>query len=64
MSRPVFNTERVMMNIKGAKHPCLNESFIANDVFMEDKSIFFITGPNMGGKSTTLRMVCLAAVLG
>lgn len=45
------------------RHPCLQEGFIPNDVSMEGKNIVFLTGPNMGGKSTTLRMVCLAAVL-
>jgi dsDNA-specific endonuclease/ATPase MutS2 len=40
-------------------------SFVPNDICLGGDAPGFIllTGPNMGGKSTLLRQVCLAAVL-
>jgi DNA mismatch repair protein MSH6 len=40
-------------------------SFVPNDIVLGGSAAGFIllTGPNMGGKSTLLRQVCLAAVL-
>jgi len=39
--------------------------FVPNDVRLGggDSKLLLLTGPNMGGKSTLLRQVCLAAVL-
>ncbi len=56
------------IDLKQARHPCLENqdiislnasSFIANDVsLVQGKSDFMIiTGPNMGGKSTYIRMI-------
>eukprot|EP01083_Nonionella_stella_P069822 186371_1 len=53
------------VNIKGARHPCLeltrlddDTGVIPNDVDMNQSSLFqVITGPNMGGKSTYIRMI-------
>lgn len=51
------------LSIKGARHPCLTMiDFIPNDIIMKEK-IMLLTGPNMGGKSTILRTVCLLAIL-
>lgn len=59
--RPIFTPN--ILSIKGAKHPCLTMiDFIPNDIIMKEK-IMLLTGPNMGGKSTILRTVCLLAVL-
>ena len=59
--RPVFSKDH--FQIRGARHPCLTMiDFIPNDIVM-DKKVMLLTGPNMGGKSTTLRTVCLLAVL-
>lgn len=43
-------------------------TFIPNDVILgidenKDKNLMLITGPNMGGKSTTLRMSCIISIL-
>ncbi len=54
--------------IKKGRHPIiasmLFEKFIANDTQLTDsQSLFIITGPNMGGKSTYLRQVALICLL-
>jgi len=57
-----------VFDLKGMIHPCvaLNTSseFIKNDIVLEqDKRVFLITGPNMGGKSTLMRTVCIATIM-
>ena len=52
----------------GLSHPCassLARAFVPNDARLGGKHPGFclITGPNMGGKSTYLRQVCLAAIM-
>lgn len=50
------------LELIGARHPCMERlddvAFIANDVVMRpgSSSFMIITGPNMGGKSTYIRM--------
>jgi DNA mismatch repair protein MutS len=66
-SRPTFNNDRNIL-IAGGKHPViasiLGSVFIANDTQLTDEqSLFVITGPNMGGKSTYLRQVALIAIM-
>ena len=68
MTRPEISnfTENPFINFKGARHPCIcltGVNFIPNDIFIQDKNILLITGPNMGGKSTTLRMACLLIII-
>jgi DNA mismatch repair protein MSH6 len=54
---------------RGLRHPCLSldpsRTFIPNDTELGGPAPHFLllTGPNMGGKSTLLRQVCLATVL-
>lgn len=65
--RPDFNHQRNIM-IKDGKHPViaaqLQHQFIANDTKLTDEqSLWIVTGPNMGGKSTYLRQVALICVL-
>lgn len=58
--RPQFNLEREVKIIKG-RHPVVEKftSFVGNDVIMNKNEIFLITGPNMSGKSTYMRMFAL-----
>ncbi len=65
--RPIFNDERTVM-IKQGKHPVvasqLQNHFIPNDTQLcDEKTLWIITGPNMGGKSTYLRQVALISIM-
>lgn len=65
--RPQLNENRDIIIIQG-RHPvveqALSSSFIPNDTHLTDEqSLWIITGPNMGGKSTYLRQVALMAVM-
>lgn len=65
--RPVFNNNRTT-EIVGGKHPViaalLGAKFIPNDtVLSPSESLWIITGPNMGGKSTYLRQVALLQIM-
>lgn len=65
--KPTINTERNYL-INAGRHPVVEQymsnAFIANDICLnQDKSIWIITGPNMGGKSTYLRQIALIALL-
>ena len=59
------------LELDGARHPVVEESlaasgerFVANDVALgPNDRLWLVTGPNMGGKSTFLRQVALAALL-
>jgi DNA mismatch repair protein MSH6 len=49
-------------------HPCLSDRvpyFVPNDIYLgkDNKTTIVITGPNMGGKSTILRQVCISAII-
>lgn len=58
--RPVISDSRNVEIIKG-RHPVVEKftPFVANDVIMNESEIFLITGPNMSGKSTYMRMFAL-----
>lgn len=57
------------IEIKAGRHPIveayINEQFIPNDLTMNNSTdrLLIITGPNMGGKSTSLRQVALIQIL-
>jgi DNA mismatch repair protein MutS len=64
-------TEQPCLEIEGGRHPVVEEAlaregerFVANDCSMgPNDRLWLITGPNMGGKSTFLRQVAIAALL-
>lgn len=65
--RPELGTGQDIM-IKNGKHPivacALSQPFIPNHTQLtDDQSLWIITGPNMGGKSTYLRQVALICLL-
>lgn len=66
--RPQF-TQSHDITITAGRHPVvaqrLGNKFIANDALLtETQSLWIITGPNMGGKSTFLRQIALISILG
>ncbi|KXG53727.1 DNA mismatch repair protein Msh6 [Penicillium griseofulvum] len=67
--RPVFvDDERSVLEFEELRHPCLLssvEDFIPNDIQLGGKhpSIDLLTGANAAGKSTVLRMTCVAVIM-
>jgi DNA mismatch repair protein MSH6 len=74
--RPVFTTEKGVMEAKDLVHPCivakLGGDYIPNDIHLgtTGAKMVLLTGPNMGGKryrqlifSTLLRQTCIAAIM-
>jgi DNA mismatch repair protein MutS len=63
--------EAAVIELEGARHPVVEEAlsrdgerFVANDCALSGRDrLWLITGPNMGGKSTFLRQVAIAALL-
>lgn len=69
LTRPTL-TSSVILDLKGARHPILeklhpSEKFVPNDVFLDQSGChqMTLTGPNMAGKSTLMRMVALTTIL-
>jgi DNA mismatch repair protein MutS len=64
-------TDQPCLELEGARHPVVEEAlasdgerFVANDCALgPNDRLCLITGPNMGGKSTFLRQVAIAALL-
>ncbi len=68
-SRPVIDGSERLDIIEGS-HPVISvtatkEQFIPNDIHLDGVSeqMMLITGPNMGGKSTYLRQICLIVIM-
>lgn len=67
--RPDFVDEsRSMLELKELRHPCLLDKvddFIPNDIELggETANMTLLTGANAAGKSTILRMTCVAVIL-
>ncbi len=55
------------LDLRMSRHPVLESKlhfFVPNDVHMdEEERLFIITGPNMAGKSTLMRQVCLIVLM-
>ena len=67
--RPMINDNNYI-SIKSGRHPVVEkyytrEVFIPNDIFLDDQSnvINIITGPNMAGKSTYIRMCAILQLM-
>jgi DNA mismatch repair protein MutS len=64
-------TDQPCLELEGGRHPVVEEAlardgerFVANDCALgPNDRLWLITGPNMGGKSTFLRQVAIAALL-
>ncbi len=58
--RPKLKKDR-FVEITNGRHPVVEQhvEFVANHVTMKESEIFIITGPNMSGKSTYMRMFAL-----
>lgn len=66
MCWPEFCTGEPKLVITDGVHPCLlGINFVPNTIDMGNVNDKFLllTGPNMGGKSTTLRMTCVLTIL-
>ncbi|KAJ5308958.1 hypothetical protein PENANT_c020G07362 [Penicillium antarcticum] len=67
--RPTFvDDQRSVLEFEELRHPCLLssvEDFIPNDIQLGGKhaSIDLLTGANAAGKSTVLRMTCVAVIM-
>lgn len=69
--RIIDSSEHSTFNTKGLRHPivaCFSpDQFVSNDINLssepESERVMILTGANMGGKSTLLRQVGLAAIL-
>ncbi|HDP74187.1 MAG TPA: DNA mismatch repair protein MutS [Candidatus Woesearchaeota archaeon] len=58
--------EQGEIRIKEGRHPVVErfvDSFIPNDTELNPSEIIILTGPNMAGKSTYLRQVCLIVLM-
>ena len=67
--RPKINTGGII-DIHGGRHPVVermigNDSFVTNDVYLDrdENRISIITGPNMAGKSTYMRLTALIVLM-
>ncbi len=64
--RPTFNNKREV-NIVDGRHPVLEtlvgSNYIVNDVVVNKYNMILITGPNMSGKSTYMKMLASIVIL-
>ncbi len=66
-ANPVSLNIRQHLSLKQARHPLLalnKERVVANDIHLtEDTKIYIISGPNTGGKTVTLKLLGLFALM-
>jgi len=62
--KPVISSDRNVEIIEG-RHPVVEKmtTYVRNDIIMNKGEIFLITGPNMSGKSTYMRMFAVIVYL-
>jgi len=66
-TKPTITDERNIY-IKEARHPVVEvvskKEYVPNDIMMDEKTnILLITGPNMSGKSTYMRMLAIVVIM-
>ncbi|KAK4705468.1 DNA mismatch repair protein MSH6, partial [Phenoliferia sp. Uapishka_3] len=64
----IIEADTAIIEFEELRHPCVlsaSTDFIANDVGLggEAEQMILLTGPNMAGKSTMLRMTCAAIIM-
>ncbi|GAA5849819.1 hypothetical protein JCM8547_000574 [Rhodosporidiobolus lusitaniae] len=64
----IVESDQAILEFEELRHPCIlsaSSDFIPNDVSLggDNKNMMLLTGPNMAGKSTLLRMTCTAVIM-
>ncbi|GAA6001069.1 mismatch repair ATPase MSH6 [Rhodotorula paludigena] len=64
----IVESDTAVADFEELRHPCIfsaSTDFIPNDVQLggDAKNMMLLTGPNMAGKSTLLRMTCTAVIM-
>ena len=62
----IVEADTAFVDFTELRHPCaLVDNFIPNDLALggDAKNVILLTGPNMAGKSTLLRMTCVAVIM-
>ncbi|GAA6023217.1 hypothetical protein JCM10207_004484 [Rhodosporidiobolus poonsookiae] len=64
----MVESDTAILEFEELRHPCIlsaSSDFIPNDVSLggDAKNLMLLTGPNMAGKSTLLRMTCTAVIM-
>ena len=61
LNRPEASADG-LYDLRGARHPLI-ENPVANDINLGETKLLLITGPNMGGKTATLKTLGLAVLM-